>query len=314
MAETETTKPSNGASGRPAPAKTAPAAKKSSKRTTKRATKKATKKSGAAKKAAAKKAPVETAAAPSDDKKASAPVTPDVSVVIPIYNEEGILSASVADLTEKLSLSEKLKGLNFEIILAENGSSDRTIPVARELMQRHPQLRMIHADRPDYGYALRQGILSARGTYVVCDEIDLCDVDFYERALYRLREEGYDLVVGSKVLERSFDKRPPFRRFATKVINGMLRVAVGFQGTDTHGLKAFRRETIVPVVNRCVVNRDMFASELVIRTERDETLRSTEIPVEVIEKRAPSVRLTKRVPGVLKNIATLTLEIRIRNR
>jgi hypothetical protein len=239
---------------------------------------------------------------------------PDVSVVIPIYNEEGILTASIADLTEKLRRSEKLRGLRFEIILAENGSTDRTVDIARELMQRHPELRMIHADRPDYGYALRQGILSARGEYVVCDEIDLCDVDFYERALYRLREEGYDLVVGSKALERSFDKRPPFRRFATKVINSMLRVAVGFHGTDTHGMKAFRREAIVPVVNRCVVNRDMFASELVVRTERDESLRNTEIPVEVIEKRAPSVRLTKRVPHVLKNIATLTWEIRVRNR
>ena len=149
---------------------------------------------------------------------------------------------------------------------------------------------------------------------MICDEIDLCDVDFYERALYRLREEGYDLVVGSKCLERSFDKRPPFRRAATQVINGLLRAFVGFRGTDTHGLKAFKRERVVPVVERCVVEKDMFASELVIRVERDEGLRSTEIPVEVIEKRAPSVQLTRRVPAVLKNIATLTWEIRFRNR
>lgn len=239
---------------------------------------------------------------------------PDVSIVIPVYNEEGILSASIADLTEKIGASEKLEGLTFEILLAENGSVDRTVEVARGLMTRHPELRMIHSDRPDYGYALKQGIQSARGKYVICDEIDLCDVDFYERALYRLREEGYDLVVGSKALERSFDKRPSYRRAATYVINKMLRVATGFRGTDTHGLKAFRREKILPIIDRCVIYKDMFASELVIRTERDEELRNTEIPVEVIEKRKPSVRLLSRVPNVLKNIVRLTWEIRINNR
>lgn len=239
-------------------------------------------------------------------------ISPDVSVVIPIYNEEGILSASIADLTEKIAASDALRELSFEIILAENGSVDRTVDVARSLMERHPELRMIHTDLPDYGKALRQGILSARGEYVICDEIDLCDVDFYKRALYRLREEGYDMVVGSKALERSFDKRPPFRRFATHVINGMLRVMVGFRGTDTHGLKAFKRNRVLPIIKKCVIGRDMFASELVIRTERS-NLRITEIPVEVIEKRHPSIQLMRRVPNVMKNLVRLTWEIRIKN-
>jgi glycosyltransferase involved in cell wall biosynthesis len=239
---------------------------------------------------------------------------PDVSIVIPIYNEEGILSASVADLTEKIAASDKLRTLRFEVILAENGSVDRTIEVAHELMGRHPELRMIHSDVPDYGIALKQGILAAQGEFVICDEIDLCDVDFYERALYRLCEEGYDLVVGSKALERSFDKRPAYRRGATWLINRMLRVATGFRGTDTHGLKAFRREAMLPIIQKCVVGKDMFASEFVIRTEREPDLRNTEIPVEVIEKRKPSVRLVSRVPSVLKNIIQLAWIIRINNR
>lgn len=239
---------------------------------------------------------------------------PDVSVVIPVYNEEGILSASIADLTESIKRRPKLKKFKFEIILAENGSQDRTVEKARNLMKWHPELRMIHSDEPNYGRALKKGILSARGKYIICDEIDLCDVDFYERALYRLSEEGYDMVVGSKCLERSFDKRPPYRRFATKVVNGLLRVFVGFHGTDTHGLKAFVRARLHPVIDKCVVERDMFASELVIRSERADELRVTEIPLEVIEKRRPSVQLTRRVPHVLKNIAQLTWEIRFRNR
>ena len=53
--------------------------------------------------------------------------------------------------------------------------------------------------QPNYGLALKQGILEARGTYVFCDEIDLCDVDFYQRALPLLKTGQADMVVGIKV-------------------------------------------------------------------------------------------------------------------
>lgn len=233
---------------------------------------------------------------------------PDVSIVIPIYNEEGILLSSIAGLAEAL---EDVKW-TYEVILSENGSVDNTVAVARKLQKKHPTLRIIHSPEPDYGKALRRGIMEARGGIVICDEIDLCDADFYARALEAL-EQGADFVVGSKVLDRSLDKRPGYRRAATIVINFLLRVFVGFRGTDTHGLKAFKRDRVLDIVERCVVDKDLFASELVIRAGRAK-LRVTEIPVRVIEKRAPSIGLFRRVPNVLKGIARLTWVIRIRNR
>lgn len=237
--------------------------------------------------------------------------SPTYSVVIPVYNEEGILSASIHDLMAKLEASQKLDQERFEIILSANGCVDRTVDIAHSLMERYDNLRLLQSAEPNYGKALRHGIEDARGTYVVCDEIDLCDIDFYERALYRLEEEGYDMVVGSKRLERSFDKRPPFRRFASSVVNWMLWLATGFQGTDTHGLKAFNRDRLLKIVDRCVVDKDMFASEFVIRAMRED-FRVTEIPLEVIEKRAPTIALTRRVPRVLRQLVTLTWVIRFR--
>jgi glycosyltransferase involved in cell wall biosynthesis len=234
---------------------------------------------------------------------------PLISVVIPVYNEEGILAASVSNLVYKLEQSDKLDLAEFEIILSANGCKDRTVEIANELMERFPMVRLLSSDEPNYGKALRHGIEQARGAFVVCDEIDLCDVDFYERALYRLREEGYDMVVGSKRLERSFDKRPPFRRFASSVITWMLWLATGFEGTDTHGLKAFNRKRLLEVVRSCVVDRDMFASEFVIRAGRM-GFRVTEIPLEVIEIRPPSINLSKRIPRVMRQLVTLAYVIR----
>jgi hypothetical protein len=72
-----------------------------------------------------------------------------------------------------------------------------------------------------------------------------------------------------------------------------------------------RRATIIPTVERCVVDRDLFASELVIRAQR-EGHRVVEIPIEVIEKRQPSINLWRRVPNVLRNLARLTYIFRVK--
>ncbi|RDV37570.1 glycosyltransferase [Bradymonadaceae bacterium TMQ3] len=237
----------------------------------------------------------------------------ELSIVIPIYNEELILESSVEELTANIAADPRLSSRTYELILSENGSSDNTVALAKSLQERFPQLRILHSDEPNYGLAMRRGIMEAHGEIVLCDEIDLCDTDFYARALEKIEGEGYDLVVGSKALDRSMDHRPAFRRLATRVLNGLFRVFLGFHGTDTHGLKAFRRQRLLDVIDRCVVDRDLFASEFVIRAERM-NFRMTEIPVHIVEKRQPSIHLVRRVPNVLKNLGRLVWVIRVTNR
>ncbi len=228
---------------------------------------------------------------------------PDVSIVIPVYNEEGILREAITDL-----LADLPEGLTFEVVIAENGSSDSTVELAEHLAAERSDVRTFSLGEPNYGKALRRGILEARGTWVICEEIDLCDGDFHRRALDHLRHGDADMVVGSKAMKGASDQRPLFRRAATRVLNGMLRVAVDFRGTDTHGLKAFHRETLLPVVEACVIDRDLFASELVIRA--GQRVRVMEIPIRIAEKRPPAINLVKRVPNVLRGMAKLTYVIR----
>ena len=237
----------------------------------------------------------------------SSPETPHVSIVIPVYNEEGILHEAAEGLCAEL---DQL-GWTYELLLAENGSSDHTVELGEHLSTELPGVSIFSVPEPNYGRALREGILRARGELVICDEIDLCDVDFYRRAMALLEHGHADMVVGSKAMKGANDGRPAVRRAATRVINGMLRVAVDFRGTDTHGLKAFRRERLLPVVHRCVIDKDLFASEFVVRAGRA-GLNVVEIPVRVQEKRRPAINLVRRVPNVLKNLVRLTYVIRIR--
>jgi glycosyltransferase involved in cell wall biosynthesis len=234
--------------------------------------------------------------------------SPEISVVIPVYNEAQIVREAAEELARKL----EALGWDFEIVLAENGSRDGTPDVLRQLAQRDGRVRWFHEEKPDYGRALKRGILESRGRVVICDEIDLCDVAFYQRAL-PLIAEGADLVIGSKAMRGANDERPWIRRVATRTITVLLRLTTGFRGTDTHGLKAFVRERLEPVTRACVVDRDLFASEFVIRAQRaGRDVR--EIPIALREKRPPSIQLLRRVPRVLKGLFQLGWAIRVRHR
>lgn len=233
---------------------------------------------------------------------------PEVTVVIPVYNEAAILVQSVEDLVA--GLRALLGAGTFEVILAENGSRDGTPELAAELGTRFDEVDSFSYPEPNYGGALREGIYRARGRFVVCEEIDLCDLDFHARALEVLRSGEAEMVIGSKAMRGANDQRPLKRRVATLAYNGLLRVTLGFRGTDTHGLKAFAREPLLPIAAGCVVEHDVFASELVIRAQRAGR-RCTEIPVELNEKRAPSIRLGARVPRVLKNLMRLMVSIHL---
>ena len=236
---------------------------------------------------------------------------PRISFVIPIYNEQAILREAIVDLRQRL----KPTGWSYEIILAENGSKDKTVAIAEELAAKHTdptegQVKIMSLGEPNYGKAMKQGILLARGELVICEEIDLCDTDFHRRAVDILDSGRADLVIGSKLAIGAEDARPLMRHAASIAYSGMLRIILGFRGTDTHGLKAFRRVALLDTVKACLVDKDVFASEFVIRADRS-GVRTEEIPVHVKEKRPPSINLWKRVPNVLKNVVKLTYAIRI---
>ncbi len=231
-------------------------------------------------------------------------MTPELSVVIPVYNEEAILDTAVRALVDRLAR----QAWRYEIILAENGSLDQTVAIARRLAKEVSGVQVLHIGAPNYGRALRRGILTARGAWVVCDEIDLGDVGFYAQALAELNR-GAHVVVGSKRHPESVDGRPWLRRQGTAAVNTLLRTTLGFRGTDTHGVKAFWRQPVRPVVEACVVEHNLFASELVIRAERA-GLVVRELPLKLREIRPPSVGLLRRVPRVVVDLGRLFYALR----
>ena len=102
-----------------------------------------------------------------------------LSIVIPIYNEEEILEASTNQI---IAICEKIKA-EYEIILVENGSTDKTARIASNLSELNPNLMVINLTSPNYGNALKEGFMKAKNELVVAFDIDYFSESFLKEAL-----------------------------------------------------------------------------------------------------------------------------------
>ncbi len=116
---------------------------------------------------------------------------------------------------------------------------------------------------------------------------------------------------GAALAVRAKPPRRPDVDVDVVVIGGGVNGLGVARDASMRGLKAFVRAPLLPIARACVVEKDVFASEFVIRAYRA-GLRVREIPVRVLEKRPPSINLVKRVPNVLKSLAKLTYAIRVK--
>jgi glycosyltransferase AglD len=233
---------------------------------------------------------------------------PWVSVVFPAYQEEAFLDRAVRDVAHGL----RSNGQAFEILIVENGSKDRTSQVADSLANEFVEVQSLRIDEPNYGKALRHGLLQSTGEYVVNFDVDLYDLDFLHAAIRRLgtdAKSGASVVVASKRGEGSNDTRHWTRKVVTGVFSTLLRVGFGLQVSDTHGMKAMRRDDVAGIAQICVFGTDLFDTELILRAERS-GLRTAEIGVTIAEMRPARTRIAGRIARSVKGLAILWWRLR----
>ncbi len=230
---------------------------------------------------------------------------PRLSVVLPAHNEEAYLEAAVGRVLAGLAE----RRLDAEVLVVENGSTDRTAAVARRVARRHRKVRVLERSRADYGAALAAGFRAARGELVVNFDVDLVDLGFLERALALLQEDpGLDVVIGTKRGAGADDRRGASRRIVTGVFSLVMRLGFGLRVSDTHGVKLLRAEPLRSLVDRVGSSADLFDTELVLRAERS-GLRVAELPVSVSEQRPARTAISTRLPRTLAGLVRLRLAL-----
>ncbi len=223
---------------------------------------------------------------------------PSVSIVMPLYNEADTVRGVVEGLLRGLDGA----GLRYEVILAENGSTDGTPAVVDALAAELPLVRALHLPEPDYGRALQAGFLAGSGGALANFSVDLVDLGYLEWAL-ALWDQA-DVVLGSKYAPDGEDHRPWPRRVAGRAMGALAQALFGLPVRDTHGLLVLRRETMAPLVARCRSGHEILDTEIVVRAHRA-GLRILELPLRVDEVRSSRIGSGRRAARMLGDFARL---------
>ncbi len=183
-----------------------------------------------------------------------------LSVVLPCLNEEKTLAAAMQMARELIDTS----GLHGEIVVADNGSTDRSVERAQKA-----GARVVPVARKGYGFALMTGIRAAFGKYIVMGDAD-ATYDFREALpMLRALREGHDLVIGSRLRGRiEPGAMPPLHRYlGTPVLTWLQRLFFGLRISDCNcGLRAFTREAFDRM--ELVSGGMEFASEMLIKSAK----------------------------------------------
>ena len=222
------------------------------------------------------------------------------SVVIPVFNEEEIIEESINSI---LSICSRTN-LDYEIIISENGSIDNTLSIAEKICNNYSEVILISSKTPNYGQALRDGFLNAHNPIIISFDIDYYSETFLKQAL--TLGDNYVALTASKRMMQSNDGRKFIRKIATNIFVSILKILFNTSLSDTHGMKALKKEVVNKYIYDVVSTQDIFDTELLLRIERG-GFKIKEIPAIVNEIRPSVSVIYKRIPRTIKSLLKLRL-------
>ena len=202
---------------------------------------------------------------------------PDLSIIIPSYNEELRLPATLERIAAYLSTS----GRKAEVLVVDDGSKDGTAAVAEYFRIKIPTLRVVsNGVNRGKGYSVRHGMQEARGRIALFTDADLsAPIEEAGKLIDAL--ETCDVAIGSRAMDRSLITvhESRFREFAGIIFNKIVRIILWLPFVDTQcGFKAFQRERCRVIFEQQTIERFGFDTEL-LYLARCHGLRAVEIPV-----------------------------------
>ena len=203
----------------------------------------------------------------------------DISIIIPVFNEENCIGETLDRIVSYMSS----KNLSYEIIVADDGSTDRTKDIVEKFAKQNQNVEIkfvslgIHRGK---GFAVKLGMKEAKGDYVIFLDVDLStDISEIDKFLNHIKE--YDIVIGSRALKDSkiLFHQPFYREICGKLFNKFLKVVLGLPYNDTQcGAKMFRNFVAKQIFNK--VNIDGFAFDAeVLLLAKIQNYKVVEIPI-----------------------------------
>jgi len=205
----------------------------------------------------------------------------ELSIVVPAFNE----SARIVPSLEKILTYVREKGLDAELIVVDDGSSDDTAEIAGKVAERYDEIKtnvIRHKQNRGKGNAVKTGLLAAEADIALFSDADLSTpIEEAEKLIAPISNGEMDLTFGSRALDRSLiGTHQPWRREqGGKVMNFVIRKMSGLGFADTQcGFKAFNMKKFRPLLDVMTVDRFGFDVEFLF-VAKYHGLRLAEIPV-----------------------------------
>jgi glycosyltransferase involved in cell wall biosynthesis len=225
-----------------------------------------------------------------------------VEIVIPVYNEEEALRPCIERLC--IFLGEEFAH-DWQIIIANNGSTDATVDVARNIEAGEERVRLLNLDRKGRGLALRRAWSESTADVVSYMDVDLSTNLRYFPLLVEGLCCGYDLAVGSRLMQASIVARRLKREVLSRGFNLLIRLLFQTRFSDAQcGFKALRRDAAQQLLPHIVNNSWFFDAELLILAEKN-NFRIFEAPVEWMEDLDSRVNLSATALEDLRGLARM---------
>jgi glycosyltransferase AglD len=191
---------------------------------------------------------------------------PEITAIIPVYNDRAALEKAIPASLETLSRITPA----FEILVAEDGSTDGSAAFVTAWSRQDARVRLLHADqRQGRGRALNRAIAESRGTIVCYYDVDLATGMQHVETLIAAIREGNDIATGSRLLPDSDIVRTGGREIASRSYNFLVRLFLASRLFDHQcGFKAFNRERILSVLPAIRDGHWFWDTELLVRAQR----------------------------------------------
>ncbi|MCL2135116.1 MAG: glycosyltransferase family 2 protein [Candidatus Bathyarchaeota archaeon] len=215
----------------------------------------------------------------------------DVTVVLPALNEVDIIEQTVNKISQTLGNY----GYTYEIIVAEDGSTDGTDKKVDELTHIYSYVRHMHSEkRLGRGKALKNSFKQSNGNVLIYMDVDLAtNLKYLNQLIRAVTVENYSLATGSRMLFQSKVERSVTRKLVSKTYNFMVRLLLKSVIKDHQcGFKAFQREILLSLLDEVNAAHWFWDTELFVRAQR-KGYKIKEIPVEWKSMRKTKVNLFK---------------------